>query len=336
MPNYDSSSYSVKNSDNVSIVSVGDIMPGSAYPSSSLLPPKNGEFLFSNCADVLKTADICFGNLETCILNEGSPEKECVGEGACYYFRTPESSAKLLKNAGFDILNIGNNHIADFGYPGLINTQKALSENDLKFCGIKDKVFDSILVNNKKVKFLGFGFTNSTVNINDLELCAKIVKDNAATCDILVVSFHGGAEGQKAKRITKDTEMFYGEKRGDVYKFAHAMIDAGADLILGHGPHVPRAIELYNNKLIAYSLGNFCTYRQMSLAGSAAFAPALLTNLDKNGNFISGRIYSFKQKAPGIPLKDPKENALKEIVKLTYLDFPDSKIYFDGAEIKKK
>jgi hypothetical protein len=145
-----------------------------------------------------------------------------------------------------------------------------------------------------------------------------------------VVSFHGGTEGLRALH-TKDAEEYLGsESRGNVVRFAHTVIDQGADLVIGHGPHVPRALELYNDKLIAYSLGNFCTYGIISIKQEKGLAPILSVSLDKNGDFVRGKIYSFKQKYPGFPLPDKKRRAARLIKQLSKTDFPDSTISIDN------
>nr|MBP9191627.1 CapA family protein [Ignavibacteria bacterium] len=164
----------------------------------------------------------------------------------------------------------------------------------------------------------------------------KTVKELKEKCDIVIVSFHGGAEGSSAVRVTKRKEFFLEEDRGDVFEFAHSVINAGADIVLGHGPHVPRALELYKNKLIAYSLGNFCTYGKFSIYGTQGIAPMLKIYLDKNGNFVKGKIYSFRQIDGGYPVPDPELKAAKLIKELTEKDFPetDLKINTEGEFYK--
>ena len=110
------------------------------------------------------------------------------------------------------------------------------------------------------------------------------------TCDVVIVSFHGGAEGADFQHVPKAMEIFHGENRGDVYNFAHTMIDNGADVVFGHGPHVTRAIEVYQDRFISYSMGNFCTYGRINLAGPNGLAPIVKINVDTTGRFLSGRI----------------------------------------------
>jgi hypothetical protein len=111
------------------------------------------------------------------------------------------------------------------------------------------------------------------------------------------------------------------------------MIDAGADLIVGHGPHVVRAVERYRGRLIAYSLGNFATYYGISVAGIKGIAPILVATLDGEGRFIEGEIVSTIQLRPDGPSIDPRQRALALLLGLTAEDFPDSGLRFhsDGT-----
>ena len=120
-------------------------------------------------------------------------------------------------------------------------------------------------------------------SLNDHEIAVERVRALAADNDIVIVSFHAGAEGDGAEQLPFAREYYVGEDRGDVVMFAHAMVDAGADLLLGHGPHVARAMELYRDRLIAYSLGNFATYYGIGVEGNRGIAPILTARLDGEG-----------------------------------------------------
>jgi hypothetical protein len=122
------------------------------------------------------------------------------------------------------------------------------------------------------------------------------------------------------------------EPRGNLIQFAHEAIERGADLILAHGPHVPRAVEIYQDRLIAYSLGNFCTYRGMSLDKEKGYAPLLWVELGRNGEFVRGRIFSFIQFPPGVPKRDGEERAWALIKKLSQEDFPETSPFFAASE----
>ena len=150
--------------------------------------------------------------------------------------------------------------------------------------------------------------------------------------DLVVVSFHGGAEGEGATRIPFAEETYFGEPRGDVVRFARGMVDSGADLVFGHGPHVVRGIEHYNERLIAYSLGNFATYYGISVNGIKGVAPILVATLDEEGRFLEGRIHSTVQIRPGGPRPDPERRALSLIRELSTSDFgePGLRFHSDG------
>ena len=231
-------------------------------------------------------------------------------------------------------MSIANNHIGDFGKIGITNTTKTLKENGIAYAGIFAKPSTIFTKDGVKYGFAAFAPNNDCLKIYHIKKAQEIVKKLNAQCDIVIVSFHGGAEGHKHTHVTKKTEIFYGENRGNVHKFAHAVIDAGADVVLGHGPHVTRAIEVYKNRFIAYSLGNFCTYKRFSLRGIKGYAPIVKLEIDKKtGYFLQGKIISAKQTSGVYPFLDKTNAAYKEIKKLTQADFPNSGITFmdDGS-----
>ena len=118
-----------------------------------------------------------------------------------------------------------------------------------------------------RIALVAFAVTKNSNMLLDYESSAKTIAECTESHDIVIVSFHGGAEGQDVMHLPFAEEEYYGEPRGDVVKFSRMMVDAGADLILGHGPHVVRAMERYKDRLIAYSLGNFATYYGISVDG---------------------------------------------------------------------
>jgi hypothetical protein len=226
----------------------------------------------------LRNASVTFGNAEGVFLNKGGKSK---GFGAnVYNFRQPESYGTILKNYGFDFLSIANNHAYDFGAEGVESTSRVFEANGLKFAGNKSNPFSIIEREGIKIGLVAFAPHNGCLNLNELAAAIALVKQVKVKCDVLIVSFHAGAEGSKATRVPRRHEIFLGQDRGDVYEAAHAVIDAGADVVLGHGPHVPRALELYKSRLIAYSLGNFCTYAKFNLKGISGYAPLLTFKVD--------------------------------------------------------
>jgi len=248
----------------LNIIGVGDVMLGTNYPSARYLPIKKGKNLLpKNIIRILREdADVTFGNLEGTILNKGRTIKNCK---RCYAFRMPEYLANILATAGFDVVSIANNHVRDFGKRGIKNTLKVLSKLKIEAAGLLTRPTATFKKDGVKYGFTAFAPNIGTLNIRDIPKAKKIVQKLAQSNDIVIVSFHGGAEGTTNQHVTKRTEYFYGENRGNVYKFAHAVIDAGADIVFGHGPHVTRAVEVYKKRFIIYSLGNFCTYGRFKL-----------------------------------------------------------------------
>ena len=114
------------------------------------------------------------------------------------------------------------------------------------------------------------------------------------------------------------------------------MIDAGADIVFGHGPHVTRAIDLYKERFIAYSMGNFCTYGRFNLKGSTGVAPIIKVSVNKKGEFLAAQIFSIKQLGEGGPEPDAENGALKEIIELTATDIPECNLMIDSNGIVKK
>ncbi len=315
----------------ISIIAVGDMMMGSNYPTNASLPPNDGKDILSGVSDVLQNADISLGNLEGTLLNSGGKAKDC-GEH-CHAFRMPEHYAQYLKDAGFDYMNIANNHSGDFGIIGRESTMNTLEKYGIKYAGLEVAKTSIIEVNKIKIGFAGFAPNWGTCELNNLPAARELVKELKKKCDIVVVCFHGGAEGTGAQRVRNETEYYLGEKRGNVVEFAHGVIEAGADVVLGSGPHVARAMELYEGKIIAYSLGNFCTYGKFGLAGVLGLAPILKVYVDAKGNFVKGEITSIKQKGRGIPELDDENKSAQLISKLTQMDFPNTKINIDSEGI---
>lgn len=319
--------------DTLSLFFAGDIMPGTIYPQN-FLPSNNGKNLFDQVAPLLSNADFAVGNLEGALTSDISTPKKCSNPSLCYAFAIPPSYASLFKDAGFDALAITNNHANDFGPKGAASTRNTLNKEGIPFAGsLADAEYKIVNKNGIKYALAAFSTSPGAPSINDISNARRIVGEARKNADIVIVSFHGGAEGAGATRVTGRQEIFHGEKRGNVKDFARACVDAGADIVFGHGPHVARAIELYNGKAIAYSLGNFCTPYRINLNGICGYAPLLEIKIDNNGNFISGKIHSFIQQKGIGPQNDPTFKVAKEISRLSKLDFPDSPLIFhnDGS-----
>jgi poly-gamma-glutamate capsule biosynthesis protein CapA/YwtB (metallophosphatase superfamily) len=188
-------------------------------------------------------------------------------------------------------------------------------------------------VKGKKVAFIGFAHNSISPNVNELDFARQLVTDTVKKADIVVVSFHGGAEGAANTRVPNKTEIFFGEARGNLPLFAKTVIDAGADLVLGHGPHVLRGMEMYKDRLVVYSMGNFATYGWFQLAGATAETMVLEVKIDAEGKFVSGKINPFVLRDRGILTKDSTNSATSTLQRLSQADFPTTmpKIANDGT-----
>lgn len=353
----------------ITIAAVGDIMMGTTIPDESRLPPSDGADMLKEVTPILASADITFGNLEGPLSDTGNsakcasptkppkidpaaiasapPAQENAPEdtsgakkpakkvGGCFAFRVPTRYGKYLKDAGFDVMSLANNHAGDIGDIGRINTRKTLDALGIKHAGSdREKFAMTVLeVKGKKVAFIGFAHNNIVPNVNDLGFARQLVEQANKKADIVVVSFHGGAEGAQASRVPNGPEIFVGEQRGNLRAFARTVIDAGADLVLGHGPHVLRGMEIYKDRLVAYSLGNFATYGRFGLSGPTAETMILETQIDSTGKFISGKIHAGMQYGLGGPSLDKSGRAIRTIRNLSALDFAATapKITDDGT-----
>lgn len=322
--------------DTVFLHAVGDVMLGTDYPSTRHLPANGGKDLLKAVTPYLENADLTFGNLEG-VIGRGGVAKKCNNPSVCYTFRMPGSYTEHLINAGFDVVSIANNHANDFGSGGRKVTAKTLTEAGLHFAGESSKPYTIFEKDGRTYGFLAAAPNSGCFNMRQYDKAAAYVKHLDSLCDIVLVSFHAGAEGSKAKHVPKRDEIFLGYNRGDVHKFAHCCIDAGADVLLGHGPHVTRAVELYKDRFITYSMGNFCTYDRFSLRGSKGIGPIMQLALAEDGRFLKGQIVATKQQGRGVPVLDETGAVIQEVIELTAADFPNTplEITKDGAILVK-
>lgn len=327
-----------QNGGQVTVIGVGDMMLGTNYPSKSYLPANGGDDLLRDVQTILQSADVTFGNLEGVMFDGEGTAKRCRDMSKCYVFRSPASYVKHFVNAGFDVVSLANNHSGDFGGSGRKGTKAVLRNAGIAYAGLAGTDETAIFERNGTTfGFAAFAPNSGTCDVRNIPRAKDIVASLEDKCDIVIVSFHGGAEGVKHQKLAKKTEYYLGENRGDVHKFAHAVIDAGADIVFGHGPHVTRSIELYNDRFISYSLGNFCTYGRFNLRDAAGIAPIIKVTTNKNGAFIKGEITpTYQQKTHG-PKKDPNKRVIAKLKQLTAADFPNSLLAIDadGNIVKK-
>jgi hypothetical protein len=302
----------------ISLSATGDIVMGNA-PGS--LPPADGRDFFAAVRKAL-AADLVMGNLEEPLTDDTGRRKCGTASSGCHQFRAPPPYARHLEDAGFELMNQANNHGNDYGADGYRNTQRALEAVGLKHTGAPGEI-TVVDVEGVKVGVVGFSSYPWNNSLIDIPAAKRLVAKATEKADVVVVQVHMGGEGTDKTRVTPGTEIFLGENRGNPIAFAHAVVDAGADLVIGHGPHVFRAMEFYKGRLIAYSMGNFAGGGgTLSRTGILGLGGVLKVSLTGDGEFVSGRLISTAMNAAGKPVTDPAGRAAALVKSLCGKDFP--------------
>jgi poly-gamma-glutamate capsule biosynthesis protein CapA/YwtB (metallophosphatase superfamily) len=297
-----------------SIAAVGDTAMG----MTPTLPPDPASYL-SQVQGELK-GDVVFGNLEG-TLTDVSESPKCGPESSeCFAFRAPPGYARHLADAGFTLMSNANNHSFDFGEAGEEETIEALRAAGIDQTGLPDQI-TIVETGGKRLAFIGFAPYANTPSLTDVEAAEAMVGRAEERADIVVVAFHAGAEGTDAQHVTGAEEEYLGEDRGNPEEFAHRAIAAGADLILGSGPHVLRGMEVYRDRLVAYSLGNFSGFHNFTLEGALGESAVLHVTLAADGSFRGGRLASLRLVEAGQPVPDPEEAAAQTVAALSAEDF---------------
>jgi poly-gamma-glutamate capsule biosynthesis protein CapA/YwtB (metallophosphatase superfamily) len=321
------------NASNITIKAVGDTILGSNFPKNEL--PSDPATLFAKIQPYLQGSDLLFGNFESTLTNFPRSAKRPNGKSV-FAFRSPPEYAATLKDAGFDVLSVANNHAFDFTEVGFADTFENIAKSGIKPVGKKGQIL-YLNIKGTSVAFIGFSHTRGHNSVNDLTAGKALVREANEKAQVVVISVHMGAEGSKALRVRNKAEIFYRENRGNPVLFSRTMIDSGADLILGHGPHVPRAMELYKGKLIAYSLGNFLGYKTLSTKGEKGLSLVLETELDSQGNFVRGKILPARLDKEGIPYPDAEKRSIKFIQAASDRDFPNNSLQISAdGEISRE
>ncbi|MEM8545410.1 MAG: CapA family protein [Cyanobacteria bacterium P01_H01_bin.119] len=310
----------------LTIKAVGDIIPGTDYPNWRM--PGDPNYLFNSIRPFLiKETDIVFGNFESTLTDFPNSAKD-ISRGMTFAFRTPPAYADVLTSAGFDVLSVANNHSFDFGQPGFDDTIANIENAGMQAVGRKGQI-TYVDAKGLRTAFIAFSYFDYHNSMHDLPAAQALIDQANQEADIVVISVHAGAEGTAAQQVRDRTEYFYGENRGNLVTFSRAVIDYGADLVLGHGSHVPRAIELYKDKLIAYSLGNFLGHETLSVSGALGNSMILQVGLDPDGNFVNGRVIPVALDPNGVPYLDDYFQSVILVRKLTRQDFPQTPLVID-------
>ncbi len=325
----------------VRLAFVGDINLGTETLPDGV-PPDSGRGLLDRARPSL-TGDLVVGNFEGVLADTGTSVKCVVPLTAaerrkrpkgdtvsvrtrsnCYAFRTPTMLAPRLIEAGFTHMNLANNHANDLGQHGRKSTEETLRGLGVRLYGPVNQISVDTVWRGDSLTTVGLiGFTTYpyAYNLLDIERSAAVVDSVRPLVDLLVVTFHGGTEGVKALHTGEAAESLGREPRGDLRRWSRAVIDAGADAVIGHGPHVLRGIEFYRNRLIAYSLGNFATYRGFNLSGPLGITAVLQLEFGADRTLARGRLVPMKQLPQRGPFPDPDSTAIHLIRRLSAEDF---------------
>lgn len=312
------------------LIGTGDIMLGTNYPSEAYLPPgQDCSPLLQPVHEVLRSGDLLFGNMEGGFCSQGGTPKPCRDLSRCYVFRMPDKFLSCFVEAGYDVLSVANNHVNDFGPEGRAQTAALLDSAGIAYAGFVTHPWNLFEKDGVRYGFAAFSPNQGTMSILDYGRAAEITAMLDSLADVVIISVHGGAEGKEHQHVVRGDEEYLGENRGSVYRFAHTVVEAGADVVFGHGPHVTRAVELYRNRLICYSLGNFATYGRFNLSGPNGIAPIMKVTVNGAGEFMRGEVVPVFQAGEGGPRIDPAGRAIAKLKTLTELDFPDQELVVD-------
>lgn len=336
----------------VRLAFVGDINLGTLTVPEGV-PPDAGTGLLDAARGALR-GDLIVGNFEGVLGDSGTTYK-CGAKGrsvtladtappkpapvqprrrrrvepprTCYAFLTPTALAPRLRDGGFTHLNLANNHANDFGSDARVGTERLLDSLGLETYGPLGRIaVDSVRSGDSLtiVGLLGFATYPYAYDLLDIPRSAAVVDSIRPLVDLLLVTFHGGAEGSRALHVPEVAESLAREPRGDLRTWARAVIDAGADAVVGHGPHVLRGIEFYRDKPIVYSLGNFLTYRGFNLEGPLGITGVLHLEAGPDRSWTRLRFVPMLQVPGRGPAPDPDRAALDLIRTLSREDFGES------------
>ena len=307
----------------VTIAWVGDTVMASSFGT----PPDGARNSLTAVSAPLRSADLAFGNLEETL--SALPDTKCGGSSNCYAFQAPPAYGHVLAAAGFDVMNLANNHADDFGTAGERSTERALKAASLHWTGRPGQI-TVIRRGGLRIALLGFAPYKWASRLEDVQAAQALVRRAAARADLVVVAIHAGAEGSGAMHVPHGTETFLGENRGDSRRFAHAVIDAGADLVVGSGPHVIRGVERYHGHLIAYSTGNFAGYKNFGTGGTLSLSSILRVRLRGDGGFAGGTWVSLALDGNALPHPDPSHASARFVAQLSREDFGSSAARIDA------
>ena len=285
---------------------------------------------------LVSDAELVLVNVESAIGAGPAPSKCSARSTNCFAFRAPPSSARALRGlratgGGTVIGNIANNHARDAGSEGRDSTIAALERAGVVVTGA-DSIATPVLTRaGDTIGVLGFYTSDSTPDARDTAAVRRLVARAFDRYPAVIVTMHLGAEGRDAQRTSDAGERYLGIDRGNPVAFADAAVRGGAALVIGHGPHVLRAVEWRERgALIAYSLGNLVTYGPFRLREPANRGAVLCTTLDQGGRPRDAELRATRQLAPGVMRVDRSARAAALVDSLGRLDFPSTSARVHG------
>jgi capsule synthesis protein PGA_cap len=276
----------------------------------------------------VRDADVVIVNVEGAIGEGAAPRKCRTGSTNCYAFRQPPRTASALRRLAGDaevVGNVANNHARDAGDAGLRATLEHLAAAGVHVTGADTLATVVVTRRGDTVAVLGFS-TSGGPDPRDDAAVRRYVARAAERYPRVVVTMHMGAEGADAQRTRDTTELFLGLDRGNVVHFARSAVAAGADLVVGHGPHVVRGGEWRDGALVLYSLGNLLTYGPFTLRDPLDRGALACATLDGEGRVRRAALRTTHQVPPGIVRLDPSHRAAALVDSLARLDFPSSAV----------
>ena len=278
-------------------------------------------------------AELVLVNVESAIGDGPAPSKCSAQSTNCFAFRAPPASARALRGlraTGTVIGNVANNHARDAGREGRDSTIAALARAGVVVTGADTIATPVPTTRGDTIGVLGFYTSDSTPDARDTAAVRRHVARAFDRYPAVIVTMHLGAEGRDAQRTSDAPERYLGIDRGNPVAFADAAVRGGAALVIGHGPHVLRAVEWRERgALIAYSLGNLVTYGPFRLHEPANRGAVLCTTLDQRGRPRDAELRGTRQLAPGVMRSDPSARAAALVDSLGRLDFPST-----GARVR--
>jgi poly-gamma-glutamate capsule biosynthesis protein CapA/YwtB (metallophosphatase superfamily) len=306
---------------------VGDM----ALSTERGLPPGGLTGALAPVRGFLRASQLTIGNLEGTLSVGGTSKCGGIGGGDCYAFQAPPAYAGQLRSLGFGDVNLANNHSLDYGPSGRAQTVAALTAAGITHDGLPGEIAIR-RVAGERIAVLGFAPYPYDANLLDIAAAQSLVRRARRMASLVVVIIHAGAEGADQIHTPYGEQYFLGEDRGNARAFAHAVIDAGASIVVGSGPHVIRGIQRYRGRMIAYSLGNFVGYHTLAGGGVLSESAILRVTLAPGGRVLGGRWISIRLDG-GLPRPDPTDASSHLVRALSREDFGSDRFAIapDGA-----